>query len=135
VSSEQIKHLEFIQNIITRMNTNSFQIKGWMIALVSAFLALSASTKNDYFVLVALFPTVFMWFLDAFYLMQERKFRGLYDDVAGISKNPQELKQFAMRPDLYVGKKYSYRNSFFSSTVFKLYVSIFVGLVTLFVCF
>jgi hypothetical protein len=28
-SSEEVKHLEFIQGVITRMNTNSFQMKGW----------------------------------------------------------------------------------------------------------
>ncbi len=27
MSPEKIKHLEFIQNVITRMNTNSFQIR------------------------------------------------------------------------------------------------------------
>ena len=40
----KIKHLEFIQSTITRMNQNSFQIKGWMITLVSALLALYASS-------------------------------------------------------------------------------------------
>ena len=32
----KIEHLKMIQGIITRMNTNSFQIKGWTITLVSA---------------------------------------------------------------------------------------------------
>ncbi len=27
-SDEEIKHLEFIQGVITRMNSNSFQMKG-----------------------------------------------------------------------------------------------------------
>ena len=48
---EQIKHLEFIQNVITRMNTNSFQIKGWSIVIVSALMAIYASTQNNYFFL------------------------------------------------------------------------------------
>ena len=43
---EKLKHLEFIQNVITRMNRNSFQLKGWAITIVSAILALAASTKN-----------------------------------------------------------------------------------------
>jgi hypothetical protein len=49
----QIKHLEFIQNVITRMNTNSFQIKGWSIVIVSALMAVYASTQNSYFFLAA----------------------------------------------------------------------------------
>ena len=31
MTEEQIKHLEFIQGIINRMNSNSFAIKGWAI--------------------------------------------------------------------------------------------------------
>ena len=133
MTNEEMKHLEFIQNIITRMNTNSFQLKGWTVTLVAALLAVFASTKNDHFVLVAVFPSVVLWFLDSFYLMQERKFRGLYDDVAGISEEPRALKPFAMRPDLYTGGKYSYWSSFSSTTVATLYIAISVGLIVLFV--
>lgn len=78
---EKIKHLEFIQNIITRMNSNSFTIKGWMITIVSALLAIYASNSNEIFIFVAIFPVVVFWFLDAYYLTLERKFRKLYDAV------------------------------------------------------
>ena len=134
MTAEQLKHLEFIQHMITRMNTNSFQIKGWTVTLVSALLAIFASTKNRYFILAAIFPSVVLWCLDSYYLMQERKFRGLYDDVAGISEQPRTLKPFAMRPDLYTGGKYSYWSSFTSTTIVKLYLMISGGLVVLFVC-
>lgn len=136
MTDDKLKHLEFIQNVITRMNTNSFQIKGWSVALVSALLAIFASTQNKYFVLAAIFPVIVLWFLDAYYLMLERKFRGLYDDIAEISEKPKELKPFAMRPDLYDGntdKKYTYLNNFRSPTIFRLYFPISVGLVILFI--
>jgi len=133
MSDDKLKHLEFVQNIITRMNTNSFQIKGWAVTIVSAILAIYASTKNSYFVLCGIFPTVMFWFLDAYYLTQERKFRGLYDDVSGVSENPKQIKPFAMRPDLYTEGKYSYRDVFWSTTIWKLYLSIIVILVALFV--
>ena len=126
MSDEKIKHLEFIQNVITRMNNNSFQIKGWMITITSAILALYASTKNRDFVLVAMLPVFLFWFLDSYYLTQERKFRGLYNDVAGVSKNPQEIKLYAMRPDLYTGKKYAFWDVFRSVTIFWLYFSVLV---------
>ena len=132
MNTEQLKHLEFIQNVITRMNTNSFQLKGWAVTLVSALLAVFASTKNDYFVLAAFFPAVVFWFLDAHYLMQERRFKGLYDDVAGISEQPKDLKPFEMRPDLYHGGKYSFWSSFTSTTIGKLYLSVCIALIILF---
>jgi hypothetical protein len=132
MSDDKLKHLEFIQNVITRMNTNSFQIKGWTVTIVSALLAIYASSKNKYFILAAIFPNVIFWFLDSYYLQQERKFRGLYNDVAGIFDNPKQLKPFEMRPDLYVGGKYSFWSVFVSRTIIKMYISIMIILVFLF---
>lgn len=132
MSDEKIKHLEFIQNVITRMNTNSFQIKGWMITIVSALLAIYASSKNHYFILIGLLPVIIFWFLDTYYLTQERKFRGLYDDIAGISEEPKSLKPFEMRPDLYTNGKYSFWNVFFSRTILKLYFTLAITLIVLF---
>jgi hypothetical protein len=42
-NDNKIKHLEFIQGVITRMNANSFQIKGWSVTITAALLALYAS--------------------------------------------------------------------------------------------
>lgn len=135
MTNENLKHLEFIQNVITRMNGNSFQIKSWTVTIVSALLAIYASTQNNYFILAALFPTIVFWFLDSYYLMQERKFRGLYNDVAGISSDPREIKVFEMRPDLYVGGTYSFISVFFSITILQMYLSLILLLATLFVIF
>ncbi len=135
MEEERIKHLEFIQNIITRMNTNSFQIKEWTVALVSATLALYASTKNNCFILLGILPSLLFWFLDSYYLTLERKFRGLYNDVAGIEDNPKEIKLFEMRLDLYVGGKYAYWNVFCSETIGKFYASIVIMLSCLYIYF
>ncbi len=114
------------------MNGNSFQIKSWTVAIVSALLAIYAATKNTSFVLVSLFPTVVFCFLDSYYLMQERRFRGLYNDVAGITETPKELKLFEMRPDLYTGGKYSFVSVFLSTTIWQVYLSLVLLLVALF---
>ena len=81
MNEEKIKHLEFIQGVINRMNSNSFQIKGWMITIVAALLALYASSSNVAYIFVGIVPTILFWLLDSYYLQQERKFRGVYDDV------------------------------------------------------
>ncbi len=122
-----------IQAIITRMNVNSFQIKGWTVTIASALLAIFASTKNNYFILAGTFPSIIFWFLDSYYLQQERKFRGLYNDVANISDNPKQIKPFEMRPDLYVGGNYSFWSSFTSITIVKMYLSIILLLEALFI--
>ena len=128
MTTEKIKHLEFIQNIITRMNTNSFQIKGWTITLVSAALALFAATKNYHFVGVGVVPAVVFWFLDAYYLQQERKFRELYKDVA-LDRKADKIKPFMMRPDLYEGGKFFYFRVVFSTTIWPMYLSIILLLI------
>ncbi|MFH1653357.1 MAG: hypothetical protein ABIE74_04795 [Pseudomonadota bacterium] len=133
MTDEKIKHLEFIQNVITRMNTNSFQIKEWTVAITSALLAVYAATNNNYFILVSVFPIIIFWFLDSYYLTQERKFRALYNDVAGISENPKQLKPFEMRPDLYTEGKCRYRCVLISTTIIKLYLALIIVVVGLFV--
>lgn len=133
MSEEKIKHLEFIQNVITRMNTNSFQIKKWTIAIVSATLALYASTKNNYFILLGVFPSLVFCFLDAYYLTQERKFRGLYNDVAGISEKPKKIKPFEMNPDLYKNGTFSYWVVIRSKTIENFYLYIIFILLCIYI--
>lgn len=90
MNENKLKHLEFIQNIITRMNANSFLIKGWSVTLVSALFALAADKANLNFVLVAYVPVLMFWVLDGFFLSQERQYRKLYEKVAGI-KNDEPI--------------------------------------------
>jgi len=92
MTPDQIKHLEFIQAVITRMNANSFQLKGWSIAIVSALLALYANSNNVIYIFVAIIPTLLFWGLDAYYLQQERKFRGVYNNVSGL-KNDTKIQK------------------------------------------
>ena len=51
----KLKHLEMIQNIINRMASNSFLVKGWCVTLVAAVFVLSAKDANTMFVAVAFF--------------------------------------------------------------------------------
>jgi hypothetical protein len=122
-ADENIKHLEFIQNIITRMNTNSFQIKGMAITIVSALLAIYATTTNVVFIFLGIAPTLLFWFLDTYYLQQERKFRGVYNNVAGI-KNDVQIQPFEMPIQKFNGKQYCFCNVFFSKTIAWLYGTI-----------
>jgi hypothetical protein len=132
MSDDKIKHLEFIQGIINRMGSNSFQMKGWMITIVSALLAIFADKQNKLYVLFALFPTIIFWGLDAYYLQQERIFRGLYNDVAGVSDKPKEIKLFAMPLNLYTGGKYSYLDVATSKTLRWLYIPVVVILLVVY---
>lgn len=66
MDENKIKHLEFLQNVIARLNSNSFQIKSWAITIVAALLALYVdSDSNTFYILIAIFPTILFWGSDA----------------------------------------------------------------------
>lgn len=78
---KKLKHLEMIQGVINRLASNSFRIKGWSVVLVTALLALSAQNGSARMALVSLIPVLVFWWLDGYYLSQERLFRALFDCV------------------------------------------------------
>ncbi|MCQ2335869.1 MAG: hypothetical protein MJ010_01650 [Paludibacteraceae bacterium] len=121
---EKIKHLEFIQNVITRMNTNSFQLKGWMITIVSALLALYANSENVLYIFVAIAPVIIFWCLDAFYLKQEKLYRKLYQEIV----NNNNVTLFDMNASKY---EVCYCKVFWSKTIAGLYCTIAVLLILL----
>jgi len=74
-----LKEIDIIQDIIKRMAFNSFMIKGWAITLVVLTLLLKGTEK--YQVWLAFIPLLVFWFLDAYFLWQERMYRKLYEWV------------------------------------------------------
>jgi len=86
MADNKLKHLEFIQAVITRMNSNSFLIKGWSVTIVAALFVLGSEKFDEKFLLIALFSTVMFWILDGFFLSQERKFRALYDHIRTLEE-------------------------------------------------
>ena len=73
-----LKEIEIIQDIIKRMAFNSFMIKGWAITLVVVALLLKGINCQ---IGIAFIPLLVFWFLDAYFLWQERLYRKLYEWV------------------------------------------------------
>ncbi len=96
---KKIKHLEFLQNIITRMNSNSFLIKGWTVTIVSALFALASKDANINYVFVSYIAIPIFWILDGFYISQERQFRDLYKEVAIKQENEIDFNMDASKFD------------------------------------
>jgi len=92
-----VKHLELIQAVINRMAANSFLLKGWTITLVAALFALASKDAEVRFAWIALLPTFAFWLLDAYFQLQERCFRALYNHVrASTEAQLRELTPFCM---------------------------------------
>lgn len=98
---EMIAHLPLIQGVINRMGNNSFLIKGWTVTLVAAIFALAAAGTNQKFIFIALVPIVVFWFLDSYYLKQEKLYRELYNDIA---TDPSKITAFTMNTKNYKTK-------------------------------
>lgn len=79
----KLKHLEFIQNAINRMAQNSFLLKGWSITLAGGSFALSFKEMNHLYIVISTMVLLSFWFLDSYYLRQERLFIKLYDHIRG----------------------------------------------------
>ncbi len=126
--SEDVRqHLSFIQGVISRMNSNSFSMKGWMVAIVSALAAVYASDSFNpcgYLYFVVAIPVVFVFCgLDAYYLKMEKQYRKLYDNVV---ENTAET-DFCMDASSF---DVSFCQALKSPSVWVLYVSVMVLLVT-----
>jgi len=121
----KIAHLGFIQGVINRMGANSFLLKGWSITLVAAVFALSSKDSDQRFVLLAYFPVIVFWILDAYFLHQERLFRKLYEKVASdlISSKEFVLNTAIVRDEVATVSKV-----FFSKTLL-LFHGFIVGIV------
>jgi hypothetical protein len=84
---KKLKHLEMLQDVISRMAKNSFLLKGWNVVLVSAIFALASSESKSQLVYLAYLPMAMFWLLDGYFLRQERLFRKLYDKVRAMGED------------------------------------------------
>ena len=82
-----LKAIEVVQGIINRIGRNSFLIKGWTITLVVITMLLKGT---DIQILIAFVPLFVFWYLDAYFLWQERMYRELYKWI--ITTKPIELE-------------------------------------------
>ncbi len=117
------KHLEFIQNIITRMNNNSFLIKAWTITIISGMLALSKEDSKSLLFIFMLVPLISLWILDSLYLRYERKYRVLYNEV---SKKKEKHIDFSMDISKFKSSKFNLSSCMFSETQRYFYGILFI---------
>ena len=92
MDDHKIAYLNIIQSVISRMASNSFLIKGWTITLFSALLSLTVSSSSRRYLPIGFIPLFAFWYLDYYYLRQERLFRKLYERAI----KPDALVDFSM---------------------------------------
>ncbi|WP_452602044.1 hypothetical protein [Pontimicrobium sp. MEBiC06410] len=119
MNDNKFKHLDYIHNTINRMSSNSFLIKGWTISIVSILFIFTDDKMNKQFLIITLLPIIIFWYLNGFFLQQERKYRALYDKVRLIDENNID---FAMSTNEFKGGRYSLLSNLFGKTIWPLYI-------------
>jgi hypothetical protein len=98
---ENVKHLEWILGIVTRMGNNSMLIKGWSLTVAAASYGFSVNRLDWRLTLIGMITVLGFWGLDAYFLRQERLFRLLYDyvrsDIRAVSRFSMSVHRFVDR--------------------------------------
>ena len=118
-----LKHLEFIQAVITRLANNSFLMKGWALTVAGAFYGFAVKGTSWEVAATGLMPVLVFWGLDAYFLRQERLFRGLYDQVR---RRNARVEPFAMNAAAYASGVASWRRTLVSRTLAPFYGAVFI---------
>ena len=95
------QELDSIQKIISRKSSHSFLIKGWAISLVFVSFLFDAQGNQ---ILLALFPLIVFWYLDAFFTHQARTFKLLYKWVS-LNRLKNNKYFFDLEPEKRFEKK------------------------------
>lgn len=113
MTEEKRQHLEFIHNVVNRLSSNSIQLKAITITLTAGLLAVYSTSPKIFLIFLATIQVLFFWLLDGYYLQQERKFRGIYDDASGVT-SINTIKDYEMPTEKYYTRKYQFYRCVFS---------------------
>jgi hypothetical protein len=124
------KHLDLIQGVINRLAGNSFSVKTWAVGLITVLGALAAKDADARISVALLLPALCFWWLDAYYLRQERLYRELYTKtVAGDTLAPR----YSLNASPFESQVDGILKTAFSSTVGALHLPILVFVIGLIV--
>jgi hypothetical protein len=122
-NENKLKHLEFLHNTINRMSTNSFIIKGWAVTLLSAIFVLADKETNQNYIILMFIVIPVFWYLNGYFLLQERKFRALYEEVR--IKKEEEIN-FSMDISNYKTDKNTIQDCLFARSIWPIYIFLLI---------
>jgi histidine triad (HIT) family protein len=90
-----LKHLDFIQALITRMSHSSVQAKSWLLPVATATFGFALTRHSGTVALLGIAGVLLFGYIDACYLRQERAYRHLYNAVV---KGDRQIPLFSLDP-------------------------------------
>lgn len=103
-NQELHKEIDLIQGCINRMASNSFFVKGWALSVFAGVTAITRGENLNNIILLlctTIVPFVCFWFLDAFFLQTERKYRKMYTERLTKRKDGDNSKLYELDPSGY----------------------------------
>lgn len=120
----KIRYLEMIQNIISRISSNSFLLKGWTVTIVVGLLAFANLKQMEpKFIVLALVPTIIFWVLDSFFLLQERLYRRLYNHAITLKEDEID---FSLNAYKFKDEVANWFKIMFTKTILLFYIPILI---------
>lgn len=118
------KEIDLIQNCIKRMAQNSFIVKGWMLSLITLILSFGIvkDFNEEKLCLIVLIPLLSFWFLDAFFLQVEKKYRKLYQWTINNREKTNDFL-FDLNPKRFDNQVPSIIKIMFSKTIWPIYIT------------
>ena len=122
--SNKVRHLEIIQGVIDRMSHNSLVLKGYALFFAGILLLMQLSITEEEIAIILCLALLPFWLLDSYYLLPERRFRYLYEQV--LTKNDSEI-YFSLQVTKPKGSgnfKIQYESSFINIPTAGFYVPV-----------
>lgn len=120
-----IEEVKLIQDIIKRMTSNSFNIKTWTITLIVVTLLFKGNDNKHMF--IAFIPLFAFWYLDAYYLRQERLFREVHKWITSYRLGNED-KLFDFNPRKFNDNVQTTKRIMWSISILPFYGSVFLML-------
>ena len=126
-NDKTIAHMNMIQGVIARLETNCFTLKAMAMTMAAALLAFLGSIENPNWVYPAAvcLPVVVFWAMDAQYLRLGRCFRHLFNSV----RKHKCGDSFSMDISDFKKKEQSVVRIMFSWSVSLFYLSILAAFI------
>lgn len=120
-----MKHLEMLQSVVSRMASNSANIKNYSMSISAAIIGLSAAIKKPEILFYSIPLIAIFCILDAQYLRLEKAFRDQYNSV--------RRQGFKEQPDFLISPSWKVANNLWpiiwSWSVWLFYVPIMIAFV------
>lgn len=85
----RLKHLDYVQSVVSRMAHSSTQAKSWLLPVVTATFGYALTQQSETVAMLGIAAILLFGYMDASYLRQERAYRRLYNAVVAGKRVPE----------------------------------------------